>query len=417
MFTSSGNTPGSAAPRKTLIFHIGDHKTGSTSVQNALANGLITLSGQEILYPGRLNHNYLSKHLSHLSKRGKDLPSRPGMPSLTKITEQIAASDARYVVLSGESFEGCNQDDFHRMVMTRFAPLVDDLRIIAYVRPHPSRILSTFAEQTKIGWFQGNLQGYHKKTLAAQRFHYAPRLQKWRQLFGDSFIVRPMLRDLLVNRSVIDDFAATAFVGEDWRSRPAAANNPSLDLHDLMMVKYMQSHFQSLQKGTRLGIGWDLVANVAEAPPRPDTEKLQLHKALAANIRSAYLDDARRIDAEFFGAQGRFEQALEQAVETARPKAQSCNPKDYFSDQELRALSIQAKSLCALLHKKDAQWGAFFRNRRARVVEGNGDGAGKRTTAGANSSTRKGKAERVIGKLGGKLGKARRKKAAQSSPQ
>ena len=287
----------------------------------------------------------------------------------------------------------------------------------------PAGSCPPFAEQTKIGWFQGNLQGFYKKFLATKRFHYAPRLQKWRQVFGDSFLVRPMLRDLLVNGSVIDDFAATAFAGEDWSSRPAAANNPSLDLHDLMMVKYMQSHFQSLEKGPRHGIGWDLAANVAEAPPRPDTEKLQLHKALAANIRSEYLEDARQVDAEFFGAQGRFEQALDQAVDQARPKAQSCNPKDYFSDQELRALSIQAKSLCALLHKKDAQWGVFFRDRRARVVEGNGDGAGKRTTAGANRKTKPGKSGRVLSKArralnkAGKLGKSSRKKAAQSSPQ
>lgn len=398
------STAPEAGKRKTLIFHIGDHKTGSTSIQNALSNGLITLAGQKILYPGRLNHNYLSKHLIHFSKHGKDQRGRPGMPSLTEIAEQIEASDARYIVLSGESFEGCNQNAFHKMVMTRFAPLVDDLRIIAYVRPHPSRILSTFAEQVKIGWFQGNLQGYYKKTLDTNRFHYAPRLQKWRRLFGDSFIVRPMVRDLLVNRSVIDDFAATAFVGEDWSTQPVSANNTSLDLHDLMLVKYMQSHFQSLEKGARLGIGWELAANVAQVDPRPTSEKLQLHKSLATDIRTSYLDDARLIDAEFFGAEGRFEQALDQAVEQALPKAQSCNPAQHFSNQELRALSIQAKSICALLGNKEAQWGAFFRDRRAQVVEG--------VSEKPRKTAKKGKVKRAITKVG----KSLRKKASQTSP-
>ena len=52
----------SRPPRK-LILHIGHRKTGSTSIQAALATGRIEVDGQKPLYPARLNHNYLPKHL------------------------------------------------------------------------------------------------------------------------------------------------------------------------------------------------------------------------------------------------------------------------------------------------------------------------------------------------------------------
>ena len=51
-------TPSSSAGHgKTLIVHVGDHKTGSTSIPNAFASGRVTLPGHSVLYPGNLDHN------------------------------------------------------------------------------------------------------------------------------------------------------------------------------------------------------------------------------------------------------------------------------------------------------------------------------------------------------------------------
>mgnify|MGYP000498255412 CR=1 FL=1 len=44
---------------KTLVFHIGDHKTGSTSIQYAFAADRVALENRSVLYPARINSNRL----------------------------------------------------------------------------------------------------------------------------------------------------------------------------------------------------------------------------------------------------------------------------------------------------------------------------------------------------------------------
>ncbi|MFZ0097191.1 MAG: hypothetical protein WAK98_01800, partial [Gemmobacter sp.] len=56
--------------RRKLLFHIGHHKTGSTSIQYALATGKVKLDGGTILYPGKLTHNYLRRHFDTYVREG-----------------------------------------------------------------------------------------------------------------------------------------------------------------------------------------------------------------------------------------------------------------------------------------------------------------------------------------------------------
>lgn len=62
-------TPPSPAPDRPrrLVIHIGDHKTGSTSVQYAFAQKAVTLEGQTVFYPTKLSHNYLRKPVKALA--------------------------------------------------------------------------------------------------------------------------------------------------------------------------------------------------------------------------------------------------------------------------------------------------------------------------------------------------------------
>ena len=350
---------------KTLVIHIGDHKTGSTAIQSALAKKEIILRGSQIDYPASLNHNYLIENLRILGKKGVEPKSKPGHPNFSSLSKALRNSKAQYFVLSAESLEQCDPDQFHELVLSNFAPYVDELRLVVYVRPHSGRILSTFAEQTKIGWHQGSLRALVRKSQKNGRFFYLPRLRKWKALFGESLVVRPFIRSELVNQSVIDDFASTAFSGTDWTAETGVPTNESLTLKDLMLVKHVQSHFQDLPKGARLGVGWELARSCGQLSADNRGGKLQLHQALAQEIHDAYLSDARAVDAEFFSGRKLLEEDLMKSVSKALPKAQSVNPKDYFSPDELRILSVLSESMKVMLMKEDKRpWAAYFREQR-----------------------------------------------------
>lgn len=356
----------SAPASKTLILHVGDHKTGSTTIQNAFAAHRVRLKGRKLLYPGNLNHNYLREHMSALDRTGKDKAGKQGQPNVARLRQMIEQTDADFILLSGESFEGFDPAALKALLQQHFAPLVREIRIIAYVRPHASRLLSTYAEQCKIGWYSGSLDAFFAK--ASKRFAYHPRLAAWRSQFGNGFIVRPMIRDELRNGDILEDFIVSAFGDGEYDVQPVRASNESLGLEDLVMLRHVQSHLKKIGKGAKLGLGWDFAAHAGALPsPRAQT-RLQLHRALTERIQQSYEADAQKIDAAFFDNRGLFVQALDQAVSAALPEPQSLAPCDYFSPEELRNMSVLAETLCSLLMAPKTNWASLFRQRRVDAI-------------------------------------------------
>lgn len=131
-----------SANRKTLVFHIGDHKTGSTSIQYAFARGAITLKGRKVLYPARLGHNYLREHVRALDPGAPAKKITAANEAFSKLAEHIRRSDADLILLSGEEFDSVPAEQLRRITDTWFADVVDDIRIVSYVRPHAPRLVS-----------------------------------------------------------------------------------------------------------------------------------------------------------------------------------------------------------------------------------------------------------------------------------
>ena len=187
-------------------------------------------------------------------------------------------------------------------------------------------------------------------------------------MFGDKLIVRPMIRSELLNGDVVQDFVATAFGGLPFDIAAGASGNESLGLEDLMLLKHLHAHMDKVNKGARLGLGWELAQRAGHLPRPKGTTKLQLHRALARDIHDSYLEDARALDTEFFGNRGLFVGDLEKSVANALDKAQPCNPKAHFNARELRDMTLVAETLAAMLDREQMNWAYWFRNRRAELL-------------------------------------------------
>lgn len=358
---------------KTLILHIGDHKTGSTTLQNAFATKKVFLEGAQIFYPAILNHNYLlGAFKAEAENQTSFFVPRSGRPDLATLRAQIAATDADYVLISGEQFENMEAEAFKRVTDRWFAGVVDRVRVVAYARPHAQRFVSNFTELVKIGAVEGDLNDYLERILETGRYHFSARFSQWRAAYGEDFILRPMIRDELYNGSVIDDFVHTAFDGASFRLGKFEIDNQSTSLLELMFLKFIQARFDQGQKFVRHTMAREIVRYLDTFDGEGKRNKLLLHKTLAADIRAIYWNDACAMDNDFFHGKELFQNALQEAYEAATPLAISLNPEDYFNPEDLRYLTVLREILWDAL-QTPKNWSAIFHNNRVRnLYKGHG---------------------------------------------
>lgn len=371
------------ATKPKLIFHIGHHKTGSTSIQEAFATGKIQLPGKQILYPTRLNHNYLRPQVDAFARDGKVMPGNAEKPGPARIGQMLQDGAWDYVVISGEEFEGAKPAELQQTIQQFWQPHISDHLVICYVRPHAGRTLSTFAEDIKIGRFADTPEQYHQKMLREGRLLYQRKLTPWTRTFGQNFRVRPMIRDELRNKSAVEDFIAQTF-GDDAdniRLLPLTASNESLCIEDLMLLKLVHRQLRDRPQWIRHNIGWEVARLAADEGLTAQRTKPALHKALAQQISRDYRDDARWMDAEFFGGRPVLLRDLESSVDQAIPKAQSYDPKDYFSGQALRAINTMARLTEAMLDNGKSNWGGFLMQRRLNALHEDAKGDGPQPAA------------------------------------
>jgi hypothetical protein len=355
---------------KTLVIHIGGHKTGSTTIQEAFAARQVQLAGASIQYPARLDHNYLRADIiSHV--KGTPLPTRgPRLLSLVQLSRRIQKTKDKYILLSAEYFECVEPRIFKDIVDQHFAPVVDEIKIVAYVRPHAQRLLSGYSEALKIGWFQDDLEAFFQKNVTDGTLNYAPRFAKWRDAFGDAFILRPMIAKEIVGGSVLDDFLATAFPGERVVRLPQGARNQSLDLKDQVFVQLMQEPFHTRKSWFKHTFGWELARQLQAVERDPDAAVYAnlLHQNLAIDLVATYAEDAVAIDTMFFDGKPLFRDALSAALAAAPIASTVTKVEDVFDANMLRNVKALRAVLSDVLAAR-YNWPAHFHGQRIKAVE------------------------------------------------
>lgn len=357
--------------KKTLIIHIGDHKTGSTSIQTAFAQRQVKLHDHSIFYPAKLANNVMRDQCRNYgaaeTPEARELAAQP----FRRMANRIRKSNADFTLISAEALERIPAALLHEIVDNFFAKVVDEVRIISYVRPHPGRITSTFTERTKVGVpkaLSSTLEEFAERRKADGEAEYLPRFAAWREHFGDRFLLRPMIRAHLRDGDVVHDFTHHAFGGIPFEIRDASAVNESLYMEDLMRLKVLQMNLR-MPRLLRLMAGWEVYRLIGQMPPPATRTRLQLHRSLAEDIRDTYLQDARDMDRMFFDGKPLMENELQAAVDKAIDTPQSTDPADHLPASELRTLELMSRMIAGLLENKDVDWPAFLHGKRIQDVK------------------------------------------------
>lgn len=328
--------------RGQLILHVGGHKTGSTSIQRAFANGGVQVKGIKIHYPLRTDFNAYRERFKRAADPKSPARQRQARRELERLAQKIEATEADYHVLSGEAFEYVDPALIRQTFDEYLPERAADMKVVYYARPHVQRIVATYVEHVKNGREMGikrSVEELHEYFFAKEGFTFSPRFLAFREQFGDNFIARPMIHDQLVNGSVVDDFVHTFTGSKEITISYTQRANTSPGLKDLMRIKLLQKTLgQDLDARLRLRLGWEYAEMLSMAGV-PD-DGLRLHKSFLEELQFIYRDDAQVLDREFFGGQSLFEDALIGAMDTALDAPQSMEPADYLNADE--CVSIQA---------------------------------------------------------------------------
>ena len=370
---------------KEIVFHLGDHKTGSTSIQAVLRNDAIK-SERTIGYPDvRLHHGQIPKAIM-APRAGQGIAAH-----FAKLRTMIEASDRDIQVVSAEKFELLYGSQL-LAAMEEFMPeYLPQVRLIAYVRPHADRIVSSWSEQIKLGDFSGTLDEFFELHTVTQRFAFHERFKSWRDAFGDRFELRPMVRSLLHKEDVVQDFVSYVLQNEDFNIEGETAANESLTLEDLAVMQMVNEKLDYVytdlrqrhrtRKNENLGkreimaaypannaaaIARNFAINLA-AHKRDHATKPAFHTDLLTRVQDHYAEDAAALDNTFFEGTPMTD-ALQASTKKAVTEPQNLDANALLTPEENRLAQVMTDFIGRVALIAPKEWNKFFSVERTGAI-------------------------------------------------
>ncbi|QQA45095.1 hypothetical protein [Pelagovum pacificum] len=276
---------------KRLVLHVGDFKSGSTSIQVCLHRRGVVPQDQSLIYPGRaIGHYRLARAIRSGDEAAIARLSRP-------LVEEIRASDADVAILSAEHFQDMAPAMTRAWVESWLPELAGDVRVICYVRPHAGFILATYAEQVKLGVRDDEVDAFLDFILPLPRVQFAHRFGSWQREFPD-FILRPVVPGLLSGGDVVRDFFEQVLDGPFTLEGEVRANS-SLSLGDLALMRRFHRWLPLAGPALREMLALRLQDRLAHRP-EPGARRPVFTEAQLDRVRAACGRDAARLDGMFF---------------------------------------------------------------------------------------------------------------------
>ena len=318
---------------KKLVIHLGDSKTGSTSIQSTLANDRWESDSHTLFYPAKFNHSRLAYTL-YRESCAKFRATR-----FQSVARKLNRSDADVGVISAEHFEFSDPKLLSESIEEYLPQYKNNIQLISYIRPHADRLLSSYAQQIKRGVFDGELEQFcHYFFQEKRRIHYAERCQSWKDVFGESYIARPLIPALLKGRDVVTDFLSLCFGDDQFKLGESILTNKSLGIEDLSVLKHIHARLDAANGKymSNRTLGAHFAELLMQLPSRKST-KLAFHRSLfeeVVEMTKVDVDEADKLHFKEFGSP--FKTAMLDAGNKLVDDKQSINISDHFSEEAIR---------------------------------------------------------------------------------
>ncbi|MFW8637118.1 hypothetical protein [Cribrihabitans pelagius] len=362
---------------KSLIFHIGDPKNGTSSIQRALFDRAWRCDHVSIAPQQELNASGLA---NTLLKDGR--PERRRKLFQQK-REWACREEADLGVISAEFFAKVPPQLLQRCLQTHLPEHAAGARVLAYVRPHAAWVISAYGTRVKTGGSLGTLPEFAAKVSRRNFLEYTARFSRWERAFGSRFTLRPFVPAELHRGDAVADFFQQILEGAPFALQDApAAANASLSVEEIAAMRVIQEAWmrREVPKPLRLALGGALGRALEAQPADRPRSKLRLDRASAGVIRTRFLEDARALDGAFFG-KPLMADALDGAVEAALPKPQSLDAEAYFTAAQRAEMREAAAALVPPLLEDAKAWRNDYRFRKAPGATYGKAAAGRRQKA------------------------------------
>lgn len=318
-----------------LIFHLGDRKAGSTALQKTLAEGLWRAGpgAPRLAYMARDHNGPLARSLSTLEDAERQ------EKRFQTLARRLSRVEAEVAVVSSEDFEDVSPAALKAAIDRWLPGWAGRLELVAYVRPHGERFLSGYAEQVRRGQTTAALEAFLAEGVLLERFTMAPRLARWREVFGPAYRVRPAIAARLAGGSVVTDFLALA-LGQEARLTWAGRANPSPSAAELAALRLVHDAREAAgwpprrREAAGIALAEAFARMAADGTPGP---RAGLTAELVAALREICAEDAAAIDAMFFE-----DRPFSEALAALAPGGACPDPEAHFSAETRRILAALA---------------------------------------------------------------------------
>lgn len=247
-----------------LILHIGQSKTGTSSIQRVLGARRAALAKLGVCYPaspGWANHGMLPASLVPLSRLGHFNPALwEGIGAearLARFRRDFQAemsslpASTRLVVLSAEQCGGLlDTPDLIAALRDLLAPHAGRIRVALYLRRQDQHAASGYTQALRVAHVGPPMLPRHGPDRLPQ-YDYARQLEDWASVFGDqAMLVRLFEPARLLNRDAVDDFLALCDVALAVPPDDAdRQSNLSLTPGGIDLVRAMGQHLKASPAG------------------------------------------------------------------------------------------------------------------------------------------------------------------------
>lgn len=204
---------------KTLIIHIGWHKTATTVIQSYLARYRKELVQYGVCYPvievrsayAKIKHcDYFASILNELHPGKKQFDVRPFDELFEVSLKEIADSKCRLAIISEEGLSA--PKPLVPKYMGRYKDHFDEVKIVAYLRRQDHYLESYYAQMVKLDVTKciEPFQSFMNFKETRKRLDYASILGCWADEFGkENIIIHPFEKNSVVPDPITHFFSLT----------------------------------------------------------------------------------------------------------------------------------------------------------------------------------------------------------------
>lgn len=346
----------STSIRPTLLFHVGDPKTGTSSIQRALWERSARHRSTTYKPWIELNAMDLSKYFL------KKPDHKPVM--MSELQSWLQGCKEDLAVVSSEFFTGVPPRQLRAAIDRELPDFAEQCRVIAYVRPHSSRYLASYVQRSKSGVTIETPDSFFDAFSSMKMHQYTYRFRRWRRNFRKNFTLRPFIRRELLNNDIVDDFFGTVFGDSNFKLERRISENTSITDVSLAALLCIQNELiSSGLSGHLRAMAGSTIANFYLPSLHQRGDKPWLAKQTVEKIYNLTAEDAQELDSRFFRRPLMFPE-LQKAVEQAQDLHMEVDVAAHFSMAQVSEIKLISGHIAEQIQKCSSAWSLHARHQQ-----------------------------------------------------